>query len=181
MQSLECVRKGSRCVCESEGDAVRCNRCSGATWSYPCTQPHKYIWAFLACLCIEWGKWCVWRGVKWIYGQIRNNKQSDVYLYLKALYSPKQFFFLPLSPNSYFYPPYLFFYVIGLPLPGLAQFCLTYFFSILTICLTYTNSSAPLSSLCFLTDLTLSLSLMNTIGFFFYSSPSAKIWLKSLT
>ncbi len=139
--------------------------------------------AFLAYLCVERGKWSILCGVeKWIYRQIRNNKQTDVLfvhfpcflcLYLKPLYSRKNCsFFLSFSPNSYTCPLYLSFYVIGLPLQRLAQFRLTYFFSILTICLTHTNSSAPLSSLCFLTD---SPSLMNTIGFFFCSSPSAKM------
>lgn len=81
--------------------------------------------------------------------------------------------FLSFSANSSAHPLYLSVYVTRVPLPRLARLRSTYFFSILTICLIYTNSSAPRSSPCFLTDL--ALSLMNTTPLFFFSSPSAKM------
>lgn len=50
LQSLECVRKGARCIGESEGDAVRCNLCSGSAWSYPCIQTFGHF-----SMCVESG------------------------------------------------------------------------------------------------------------------------------
>lgn len=93
------------------------------------------------------------------------------------------------SANSYTYPLYLPLYAVRLPLPRLARFHLTYFFSILTICLIYTNSSALLSVFFFFPFLmSLSGALMNTVGdfFFFFSSPTHShlpkcLWLKILT
>lgn len=107
------------------------------TWS---ARPHGRQWLFLyqtetmTDLDCNWpwrGKcsfWC-WL-VKWIYRQIRNNKQTEellvhfpcfVCLYLKTLFSLTVLFFLYFSLNSYAYTLYLSLYVIGLPLPRLAQ------------------------------------------------------------
>lgn len=84
------------------------------------------------------------------------------------------------SANSYTYPLYLPLYAVRLPLPRLARFHLTYFFSILTICLIYTNSSALLSVFFSLSDVSLWCSDEYRRSFFFfflfsYSSPSAKM------
>lgn len=89
------------------------------------------------------------------------------------------------SANSYTYPLYLPLYAVRLPLPGLARFHLTYFFSILTICLIYTNSSALLSV--FFPFWCLSLVLWWIPSeFFFFCSPTHPhlpkcLWLKILT
>lgn len=144
MQSLEC---------ESEGDAVkvqsllRCHALISAHWA-----PWG-IWALSVCPCVVRDIWC---NVLW--------ERSHFFscLYLKPLYSLKQFSFF-FSCLSLLTPTltllYLSFYVIRLPLPRLAQFHLTYFFSILTICLIYTNSSVPLAAFSFFfffTDVSLS-------------------------
>lgn len=70
------------------------------------------------------------------------------------------------SANSYTYPLYLPLCAVRLPLPRLARFHLTYFFSILTICLIYTNSSALLSVFFRLWCLSLVLWWIPSEGFF---------------
>lgn len=93
MQSLEC---------ESEGDAVKvqsllgCHALISAHWA-----PWG-IWALSVCPCVVRDIWC---NVLW------ERSHFFLCLYLKPLYSLKQFsfFFLSFSPNSYPYPPLPFF------------------------------------------------------------------------
>lgn len=163
---------------------------SGSVWVICAARSYWYMWVFclntsqpagsekqlsiLVYVCVKRDKCDIWVGgaCEMANPKKANKQQTEelsvhfpcfLCLYFKPLDSGS---FLSVSPNSHTYPVY-FFHVISLALPRLVRFHLTYFFSILTICLTYTNRFAPLSSLYFF-DSSLTLSLMNTVGFFFF-------------
>lgn len=95
-------------------------------------------------------------GEKWIRWQIRKYKRAPKKTVFLILW------FLTPTPS----PRYLSFYVGRLPLPRLAPLRLTYFF------FHFDHLSHLHKQFCFCDW---SLSLMEAIGFFFYSSPSARM------
>lgn len=149
--ALNVQKSGVRCLCESVGDAVRCNHCSGPGWSYPHTDEFGKNGAAaeldLKANVKQLIRRCVASALFYFFC-FHLNHFSVCNILLFSVFSFFSFYHLHLHSLPFF---------VDLALPRLAQFCLTYFFSILTICLSCTNSSAPLSSLCFSTNLFLSL------------------------
>lgn len=138
----------ARCIYEPEGDAVRSNRCSAAAPSHP-----SMLSGVFCCQVVKNGFSGKSESTNILLKKKKKKKRKTVFLIL---------WFLTPTPS----PRYLSFYVGRLRLPGLAPLRLTYFF------FHFDHLSHLHKQFCFCDW---SLSLMEAIGFFFYSSPSARM------